>query len=90
MLSGRGIEVLRHAADGREAVDLVRRLQPDVILMDIRMPVLDGIVATREITAAGSRTKVLILTTYDLDRYVYEGLRALSVRRRSRRTSTGS
>ena len=55
---------------------VVRRTEPDVVLMDIRMPVLDGIAATRELTAAGSPSKVLVLTTYDLDRYVYDALGA--------------
>ena len=55
---------------------MVRRTAPDVVLMDIRMPVLDGIAATREIIAAGLPTRVLVLTTYDLDGYVYGALRA--------------
>jgi len=76
VLAGRGCEVVGTAADGRQAVDLVRRTRPDVILMDIRMPVLDGIAATREIVGSGVPTRVLVLTTYDLDAYVYEALRA--------------
>ena len=76
VLEARGVEVLAEAADGRQAVDAVRRTRPDVVLMDIRMPVLDGIAATRELTAAGLATRVLVLTTYDLDRYVYAALRA--------------
>jgi DNA-binding NarL/FixJ family response regulator len=64
------------AGDGREAIDVVGRTKPDVVLMDIRMPVMDGIAATRELTAAGLPSKVLILTTYDLDRYVYDALAA--------------
>jgi len=76
VLSARGCEVIGQASDGREAVEVVRRAQPDVVLMDIRMPVLDGISATRELTVARIRSRVLILTTYDLDRYVYGALRA--------------
>lgn len=68
--------VVGEAADGHEAVQLVTRHQPDVALMDIRMPLLDGIEATRRIIRTGSRTRVLIVTTFDLDRYAYDGLRA--------------
>jgi DNA-binding NarL/FixJ family response regulator len=64
------------AADGEEAVAAVRRLRPDVILMDIRMPALDGIEATRRITAAQPAARIVILTTFGLDTYVYESLRA--------------
>jgi DNA-binding NarL/FixJ family response regulator len=71
-----GIEVVAEASDGQQAVASIERYQPDVALMDIRMPVMDGIEATRRITAAGSRTRVLLLTTFDLDEYVFEGLRA--------------
>jgi DNA-binding NarL/FixJ family response regulator len=70
------IEVVGEAADGREAVDQARRLRPTVVLMDIRMPRLDGIEATRRLTADGDDTRVLILTTFGLDDYVYEALRA--------------
>ena len=76
VLEARGCEVVGLAGDGREAVEVVRRTSPDVVLMDIRMPVLDGIAATRELTAVGSPSKVLVLTTYDLDRYVYDALGA--------------
>lgn len=68
--------VVGEAANGLEAVQLVDRHQPDVALMDIRMPLLDGIEATRRILRTGSRTRVLIVTTFDLDRYAYDGLRA--------------
>ncbi len=70
------IEVVGDAADGEAAVELVSRLQPDVTLMDIRMPVLDGIAATRRLVEAQVPTKVLVLTTFDLDEYVFEALRA--------------
>ncbi|MEJ2857980.1 MULTISPECIES: response regulator transcription factor [unclassified Saccharothrix] len=63
------------ARDGGEAVDGVNRLRPDVVLLDIRMPVLDGLEAMRRIFASSSNTKVLVLTTFDLDEYVYEALR---------------
>jgi DNA-binding NarL/FixJ family response regulator len=76
VLTARGVDVLASAADGREAVELVARHRPDVVLMDIRMPVLDGIAATTEITGSGSPTRVLVLTTYDLDTYVYRALQA--------------
>jgi DNA-binding NarL/FixJ family response regulator len=71
------IEVVAEAASGSEAIRVTRTLKPDVVLMDIRMPDLDGIEATRRILAEnGRRTHVLILTTFDLDEYVYEALRA--------------
>jgi DNA-binding NarL/FixJ family response regulator len=70
------IEVVGEAADGREAIALARRDDPDVILMDVRMPNLDGVEATRRLVAAGARARVLILTTFDLDEYVYEAIRA--------------
>ncbi|MEU8483752.1 MULTISPECIES: response regulator transcription factor [unclassified Streptomyces] len=71
-----GIEVVGEAVNGREAVARVRELSPDVVLMDIRMPELNGIEATREIAAMDGAAKVLVLTTFDLDEYVYEALRA--------------
>lgn len=70
------VEVVGEAADGIAAVGLVERLAPDVVLLDIRMPHRDGIEATREIVALGVPTRVLILTTFDLDEYVFASLRA--------------
>jgi DNA-binding NarL/FixJ family response regulator len=71
-----GIEVVGEAADGREAVALAKKLTPDVVLMDVRMPELDGIEATRRLRQAGLDARVLVLTTFDLDEYVYEAMRA--------------
>ncbi|GAA2260748.1 response regulator transcription factor [Streptomyces atrovirens] len=68
--------VLGEASNGSEAIRMTAELHPDVVLMDIRMPGLDGIEATRRIAATGDRTRVLILTTFDLDEYAYAGLRA--------------
>lgn len=70
-----GLAVVGTAADGRALVELVEREQPDVALVDVRMPVLDGIEATRELVA-NNPTKVLILTTFDLDAYVYDAIKA--------------
>jgi DNA-binding NarL/FixJ family response regulator len=70
------IEVVAEAANGREAIELAARWRPAVVLMDIRMPELDGLEATRRILAADDAARVLILTTFDLDEYVYEALRA--------------
>src|SRR5207249_8769445 len=69
-------EVVGEAEDGAEAVALVEELEPDVILLDIRMPNLDGIEATKRIVASGSGTRILVLTTFDLDEYVYGAVRA--------------
>jgi DNA-binding NarL/FixJ family response regulator len=73
-----GIEVIGEAADGRQAVELARRLRPDVCLFDIRMPVVDGIEATRTLAgpAAADPLAVVVITTFDLDEYVYAALRA--------------
>ena len=71
------IDVVGEAADGAQAVDATRRLRPDVVVMDVRMPHQDGLEATRRILAAPNpRTRVLMLTTFDLDEYVYDALRA--------------
>ncbi|MFI2644387.1 response regulator [Streptomyces sp. NPDC018610] len=71
-----GTEVVGEAAHGAEAVRKAAELRPDVVLMDVRMPGMDGIEATRRIVAAGDRSRVLVLTTFDLDEYVYAALRA--------------
>jgi DNA-binding NarL/FixJ family response regulator len=76
ILSARGIEVAGEAADGAQAVAEAERLRPDVVLMDIRMPALDGLEATRRVLRRLPETRVVILTTFDLDRYVYAALAA--------------
>jgi len=70
------LEVVGQAGDGEEALRTATRLRPDVVVMDVRMPAMDGIEATRKITAIDNDAKVLILTTFDLDEYVYDALRA--------------
>jgi DNA-binding NarL/FixJ family response regulator len=70
------IEVVGEAIDGTDAIRLYERLAPDVVVMDVRMPTMDGIEATRRLTGFDAPARVLILTTFDLDQYVYEALRA--------------
>lgn len=70
------IEIVGEASTGREAVERTRRLDPDVVLMDVRMPDLDGIGATRELTRSASRARILILTTFEQDDYIFSALRA--------------
>ncbi|MBV8217348.1 MAG: response regulator transcription factor [Solirubrobacterales bacterium] len=74
--SKRDIEVVGEAENGADAVTLAERRHPDVILMDIRMPVLDGVEATRRLVAAGTSARILVLTTFDLDEYVHAAIRA--------------
>jgi len=71
-----GWDVVGEAGDGDEAVAIVKELVPDVVLMDVRMPGTDGLTATRELSAAGITTKVLVLTTFEVDEYVFEAMRA--------------
>jgi DNA-binding NarL/FixJ family response regulator len=70
------LEVVGEAEDGEQAVSLVAELEPDVLLLDVRMPAMDGLEATNRIVASGSRTRILILTTFDLDTYVHGAIRA--------------
>jgi DNA-binding NarL/FixJ family response regulator len=70
------VTVVGEASDGCQALGVVRRTDPDVVLMDIRMPELDGLSATRQLVSAGARARVLVLTTFDLDEYVFEALRS--------------
>jgi len=70
------LRIVGEASDGAEAIRQVREMNPDVVLMDVRMPVLDGIEATRAVTSSGSSAKVIILTTFDLDEYAFAGLQA--------------
>ncbi len=71
-----GLQIVGEAADGAQAVDAARRFNPDVIVMDIRMPIMDGLTATEKILAANDHVRVLVLTTFDLDEYVFRALRA--------------
>ena len=70
------IEVVGEAEDGGEAIELARQVDPDVILMDIRMPNVDGVEATRRLVTGGARARIIVLTTFDLDEYVFESIRA--------------
>ena len=76
LLATRGVDVIAVAENGQQAVDATRKYRPDVLVMDVRMPLMDGISATRELAQSGDATPILILTTYDLDQYVYAALKA--------------
>jgi len=71
-----GLRLIAEATNGKEAVETARRARPDVLLMDIRMPLIDGLEATRQITAIEQPTRVLVLTTFELDEYIYGALKA--------------
>ncbi len=75
-LEGQGVRVIGEAASGREAVERTRELQPDIVLMDVRMSDMDGVAATRRILEENTRTRVIILTNYDDDEYLFEAIRA--------------
>jgi DNA-binding NarL/FixJ family response regulator len=70
------LELVGEAENGAQALELAKELDPDVILMDVRMPELDGVEATKRLVAAGTRARILVLTTFDLDEYVYASIRA--------------
>ncbi len=70
------LELVGEASDGAQAIELTRELDPDVVLMDVRMPNLDGVEATRRLVESGTHARVLVLTTFDLDEYVYAAIRA--------------
>jgi DNA-binding NarL/FixJ family response regulator len=71
-----GLQIVAEAADGAQAVDAARRFRPDVVVMDIRMPIMDGLTATEKILAEDNDVRILVLTTFDLDEYVFRALRA--------------
>jgi DNA-binding NarL/FixJ family response regulator len=71
-----GLQIVAEAGDGAQAVDAARRFRPDVVVMDIRMPIMDGLTATEKILAVDGSVRVLVLTTFDLDEYVFRALRA--------------
>ncbi|MBY6676586.1 response regulator transcription factor [Rhodococcus sp. BP-149] len=75
VLQSRGVEVVGEASNGREALEVARSAKPDVVVMDVRMPVMDGVAATRALCQNHGSPKVLILTTFDLDEYAFEALR---------------